>query len=172
MTDAATAGEEDYSGLFGAFRYSFRVSDSLVFRLYVLLSFVLGVILAFTFVLALVRWFYLTLGHSALETTSNAFLGVIALFVLGPLFAPVLFVARRHRRDEGEDAKYDTLLALSGVLFLISLYVGVVISVPSQYQSANAGALGSFLYSLPQLSGLLPPIVAALFIFALHRFLR
>jgi hypothetical protein len=172
MTDAATTGEEDYSGLFGAFRYSFRVSDSLVFRLYVLLSFALGVLLAFTFVLALVRWFYLTLGHSALETTSNAFLGVIALFVLGPLFAPVLFVARRHRRDEGKDATYDTVLALSGVLFLISLYVGIVISVPPQYQSANTGALGRFLYSLPQLSGLLPPIAAALLIFVLHRFLR
>ncbi|WP_266078774.1 hypothetical protein [Haladaptatus caseinilyticus] len=171
MTDAATTGE-DYSGLFGAFRYSFRATDSTVFRLYVLVSFVLGAVLGLTFVLALIFWFVETLGHSAFDTSSNAFLGVVALFILGPLFAPVLFVARRHRRGEATVPVYDTVLALSGFLFVISLYAGLVITVPPEYQSANAGAIGTFLYSLPQLFGLVPPLVAALLIFVIHRFTR
>ncbi|WP_227374692.1 hypothetical protein [Haladaptatus halobius] len=172
MTDAATAGTDDYSGLLGAFRYSFRASDSLAFRLYVFVSFVLGSFLAIIFVLALVFWFTEVLGQSALRTTSNAFLGVIALFVLGPLFAPVLFVARRHRRGETPRPAYDTLLALAGFVFVVSLYVGIVITVPPEYQSPNPGAVGGFLYSLPQLYGLVPPLVATLLIFALHRLAR
>ncbi|WP_435155373.1 hypothetical protein [Haladaptatus sp. DFWS20] len=172
MTEAATTGEDEYSGLFGAFRYSFRATDSNVFRLYVLVSFVLGFILGLTFVLALIFWFVETLGHSALDTTSNAFLGVVAMFVLGPLFAPVLFVARRHRRGEATVSTYDTLLALGGFLFVVSLYAGLIITVPPEYQTANAGVIGEFLYSLPQLFGLVPPLAAALVIFAIHRFAR
>ncbi|WP_458187461.1 hypothetical protein [Haladaptatus sp. NG-WS-4] len=171
MTDADTAGE-DYSGLLGAFRYSFRTSESSIFRLYVVVSFLLGAVLGFVLVLALIQWFVGTLGQSALVTTSNAFLGVVAIFVLGPLFAPVLFVARRHRRDETTGSAYDTLLAVAGFVFVVSLYVGLVISVPPQFQSANVGAVGSFLYSLPQSYGLVPPILAALLIFALHRLVR
>lgn len=171
MTDAATAGEE-YSGLLGAFRYSFRASDSLAFRLYVFVSFVLGIFLGIIFVLALVFWFTEVLGQSALTTTSNAFLGVVALFVLGPLFAPVLFVARRHRRGETPFPAYDTLLALAGFVFVISLYVGLVATVPPKYQSPNPGTVGGFLYSLPQLYGLVPPLLAALLIFVLHRLAR
>ncbi len=171
MTDAVTA-EDDYSGLFGAFGYSFRASDSRIFQLYVLVSSALGLVLGLVFVFALIFWFVETLGHSALDTTSNAFLGVVAMFVLGPLFAPVLFVARRHRRGEATVSTYDTLLALGGFLFVVSLYAGLIITVPPEYQSAGAGPIGGFLYSLPQLFGLVPPLVAALLIFAIHRFAR
>jgi len=123
------------------------------------------------FALALVRWFFTTLGQSALATTSNAFLGVVAMFVLGPLFAPVLLVARRHRRDESTPT-YDGGVALAGFAFLVSLYVGLAISVPPQYQSADPGAVGSVLYSLPQLWGLVPPVVGAALVAVVHRLLR
>ncbi|WP_327051100.1 hypothetical protein [Halomicrococcus gelatinilyticus] len=177
MSDTATAGEsapdeeDGYAGLFGAFRYGFSASDSRLFRVYAFVSFVVGLLLGFVFVLALVRWFFTTLGQSALATTSNAFLGVVAMFVLGPLFAPVLFVARRHRRDESTPT-YDAGVALAGFVFLVSLYVGLVVSVPPQYQSADPGAVGSVLYSLPQLWGLVPPVVGAALVVAVHRLLR
>lgn len=172
MTDAATAGEDDYSGLFGAFRYSFRASDSVIFRLYVFVSFLLGVVLGGILLLALISWFVRTLGQSALVTTSNALLGVIAIFVLGPLFAPVLFVARRHRRGETTISAYDSLLALAGFVFVVSLYAGLIISVPPEFQSVNAGAVGNYLYSLPQMYGLVPPLLAALLIYVIHRLAR
>jgi hypothetical protein len=178
MSDTATAGEsapdeddQGYSGLFGAFRYGYRTSESRLFRIYAFLSFVVGLLLGFVFALALVRWFFTTLGQSALATTSNAFLGVVAMFVLGPLFAPVLLVARRHRRDESTPT-YDGGVALAGFAFLVSLYVGLVISVPPQYQSADPGAVGSVLYSLPQLWGLVPPVVGAALVAVVHRLLR
>lgn len=189
MTDAATAdeatpesddtngGDGGYSGLLGAFRFAFRRSESLLFKCYAAFSLLLGAMLSVVLLAALAQWFTETLGQSALSTSSNAFLGVIALFVLGPLFAPVIFVARRHDRDEGDDyadhdSSTDARLALAGIGFVVSLYVGLIITVPPEYQSENAGAVASALYSLPQLWGLVPPLVGALTVFAVERLLR
>ncbi|WP_440007498.1 hypothetical protein [Halomicrococcus sp. SG-WS-1] len=163
-------GDEGYSGLLGAFRYGFGRSESTLFRLYALFSFLLGAALALVFALGLLSWFLATVGQSALVTTANAFLGVVALFVLGPLFAPVLFVARRHRRGESTPG-YDAAHALTGVAFVVLLYAGIAISVPPQFQSADPGAVGAFLYSLPPLWGLAPPVVGAALVVVVHRLL-
>ena len=174
MSDTATAGESDQQssgGLLRSFPYSIRASDSLLFCSYAIVAGLLGLLLTLLFASALTVWFFSTLGQSALVTSSNALLGVVALFVLGPLFAPVLFVARRHRRGEG-NAHYDQRLALAGYLFVLSLYAGLVITVPPAQQESVTGLQApvvAFLYGLPQVYGIVPPVLAALLIWVVHK---
>lgn len=171
MTDTATARAADenaYSGFFGAYRYAFGASDSTLFRTYALASAFLGLALTVLFAFTLTVWFVSTLGQSALTTASNAFLGVIALFVLGPLFAPVLLVARAHRRGADTDPNYDFLLALAGYAFVVSLYVGLVVTVPPAQQTSTH-PIAVALYSVPRLFGVVPPVLAAFSIWVVHR---
>lgn len=174
MTDAATAQHStgrSYGGLVTAFPYSFRASDSRVFRAYAFVAGSLGLLLILLYGMTLTVWFFSTLGQSAIVTISNAFLGVVALFVLGPLFAPVLLVARHHRRGDA-DAGYDFRMALAGFLFVASLYVGLVISVPPDQQQPVSGLFGSIaeqFYALPQAVGVVAPLLAAMLIFAIDR---
>ena len=173
MNDAATVSESDRpssGGLVRSFPQSFRASDSRLFRSYVVVAGILGLLLSLLLTFALIVWFFSTLGSSALVTTSNALLGVVAVFVLGPLFAPVLLVARRYRRGTS-DVRYDQRLALAGYLFVASLYVGLVISVPSGQQESVSGLLAplvEFLYGLPQIAGVVPPVIAAALLWAVH----
>jgi hypothetical protein len=88
-------------------------------------------------------------------------------------------VARRHRqaqeRGEAVSGPYDAALAAAGYLFVVALYVGLVVSVPPDQQAAPTGALAPLvaaLYGLPQLAGLVPPLVAAVIILLCHRRLR
>lgn len=172
MTDTATARAPDenaYSGVLGAYRYAFGASDSVLFRTYAFVSALLGLALTLLFAFTLTVWFVSTLGQSALTTASNAFLGVVALFVLGPIFAPVLLVARAHRRGADTGERYDFLLGLAGYAFVVSLYAGLVITVPpAQQTSTHPIALA--LYSIPQAFGFVPPVLAALSIWAVHRY--
>lgn len=174
MSDGATVDEGDRrstGGLLRSFPDSFRASDSALFRSYAVLAGLLGLLAALLFAAALIVWFVSTLGSSALVTSSNALIGVVAVFVLGPLFAPVLLVARRHRRGR-PDARYDRRLALAGYLFVASLYVGLVISVPPDQQEPVSGALApvvGFLYGLPQVVGVVPPLLAAGLLWLVHR---
>jgi hypothetical protein len=97
---------------------------------------------------------------------------VVGLFIVAPTLAPTLLVARRHRREGRGHRSYDAALALVGYLFLLSVYVGVVITVPPAQQTTPTGALApliAVLYGLPQLVGLVPPVVGALLIVAVHR---
>ena len=165
-------GRRTYRGLPGAFPYAFRASESRLFRSYAVVSGLLGIGIAVVFTLALVVWIAGTIDESALVTLVRSFLVLIGALVLIPLFAPVLFVARRHRRGTSVDERYDTALASAGYLFVLSLYVGVVISMPPEEQQSVSGSLAPFvdaLYALPQFFGLLPPIVATALIFWLHR---
>jgi len=162
-----TETAEDYTGLFSAFGYAFRQSGSRLFRLYAVASALLGVFLTVLILSALVKW----LANPVGLVGERAFLGVISLLLLAPLFGPVLLVARHHRRT-GHDGRYDRLLALAGFLFVLSLYVGLVVTVPPVYQTPPGGALGpvvAFLYGLPQLVGLVPPVVGAALILVAHR---
>jgi hypothetical protein len=177
-------GGRAYAGLPGAFPYAFRTSSSTLFRSYVLLGGLAVLLIALFMALALVVLFGATAGAAGGSLTlSRAFYVVIALLAAGPLLAPVLLVARRHRtaRDDataldGESGdRYDALLALSGYLFVGALYVGLVISVPPAQQEPVSGALAptvAFLYGLPPLAGLLPPALAAGIVGLVHRFAR
>ena len=167
--------ESTYSGLVSAFPYAVRESDSRLFRSYALLGGLLALGLVLLFVLALIVVIAATTdGAGGTFSLSRAFFVLVGLSVVAPVLAPVLFVARRHRR-EGADRRYDAVLACTGYLFVASLYVGVIITVPAEQQATPTGALApvvEFLYGLPALAGLLSPVLAAVGIYLVHRFAR
>jgi hypothetical protein len=166
---------DDYGGVLGAFPYAFRASDSFLFRSYVVLGGVLTLVVGFLFVAAVVGAVASTIGGGGSLTLSRSFFVVVGLFVVAPLVAPVLFVARRHRREGGDGARYDAALAAVGYLFVLALYAGLVISVPPAHQTTPSGPLApvaAALYALPQRVGLVPPLVAAGLIPLCHRLFR
>jgi hypothetical protein len=168
--------DRGYGGLFGAFPYAFRASDSWFFRSYVLVSAIASLGVGFLVAAGVV----VLLGNTASFaggsiTLSRAFYIVVGLLVVAPILAPTLFVARRHRRGwSGDGDRYDAALALSGFVFLLSLYVGLVISIPADptFRVSDPGPVLETLYDLPPLAGLLPPLVAAVAIYLVHRVLR
>jgi len=98
---------------------------------------------------------------------------VVAGFAaVAPLLAPLLFVARRHRRDDPVRPGYDRKMAYGGFLFLLSLYVGLVISAPASLREPAESAVVNALYAIPQPAGFVPPVVAAVVVFATHYRLR
>lgn len=185
--------DDGYRGLLGAFPYAYRRSGSWLFRSYVAVSALLTAGLAALFGFGLVVLVARTASvPGGSLTLSRAFFVLVGLFVVAPVVAPTLFVARRHRRESGDagggtapgadtatatgrPGTHDALFGAVGYLFLASLYVGLVISVPTAQQSTPSGALApvvGFLYDLPQLAGLGPPLAAALLILAVHRFVE
>ncbi|WP_206425096.1 hypothetical protein [Halosimplex salinum] len=174
---AASGDESDdaYGGIVTAFPYAFRTSESRVFRSYVAVSGLCTSVVVLLFAFAVV----VLLGGSASApggsfTFSRAFFVFLMLLVIAPLVAPVLLVARRHRRT-GSDVRYDRALALSGYGFLAALYVMLVISVPAQQQSPPTGVFGpvvAVLYDLPAVAGLVPPLVVVGVMVLAHRRLR
>jgi hypothetical protein len=167
--------EEPYAGLFGAIPYALRASRSRLFRGYVWVGTLSALLVTVLMTLALVSLIAqtATVAGGAL-TVSRAFYVVVGLFVVGPLLAPILFVARRHRR-QGSSKRYDAALALAGFVFFASLYVGLLASIPSGQQQPVSGVLTpliEILYGLPQIWGVVPPVLAALFIAVAHRLAR
>jgi hypothetical protein len=168
---------DDYGGVLGAFPYAVRASDSWLCRSYVLVGGLLTAAVSVLFVAAVIGIIAGTTGgRGGSLTLSRSFVALIGLFVVVPLVAPVLFVARGHRRDGDTDrTAYDAGLAAAGYLFVAALYAGLVISVPPDQQTPPTGVLApvvAALYALPQLAGLVPPVVAAALIPLVHRRLR
>jgi uncharacterized membrane protein YuzA (DUF378 family) len=178
---------DGYRGLFGAFPYAFRRSDSWTFRSYVVLGGLAAGLVSLFVAIGLVVLIANTarIGGGSL-TLSRSFYVVVGLFVVAPMLAPVLLVARRHRRrqgDAGGQRRYDALLAVTGYLFVVSVYVGVVISMPESWtldgelvrRPPPSGAFApvvAFLYDLPRLAAVVPPAAVAALIVAVHRRLR
>lgn len=175
MADGATADADDgatgsYAGLPGAFRAAFGRTSSYLCKLYAVASAVLGVFVALLLVAGLVQWMANPVGLVG----ERALLGVVAILVLVPLFAPVLLVARHHRRA-GNDPRYDRALAAAGFLFVLSLYAGLVASVPPGMREDPSGLLApvvAWLYALPASYALLPPAVGALLVAVAHYLAR
>jgi hypothetical membrane protein len=175
VEESSNPDEEAYSGLFGAIPYALRASRSWLFKAYVVVGGLAALVVAILMTLALVTLVSrtATAGGGSL-TLSRAFFVLVGLFIVGPLLAPILFVARRHRRV-GDKKTYDASLALAGYLFFAALYVGLVITIPTGQQEAVGGALAGvvgFLYALPQVWGLVPPVAAAVGIYLTHRLVR
>ncbi|QSG12437.1 putative membrane protein [Halapricum desulfuricans] len=172
-----TGSNRTYRGLPGAFPYAFRRSGSRLFRSYVLVGGLAALALSAAFVLALIYLVGGTFGARAgVFTFSRSFYVVVALFVIAPVVAPVLLVARRHRTGR-DDTGYDRALAASGYLFLLSIYLMLVVSAPAEFRdpAAQYGALEPAiraLYDLPPLSGLAAPVSAAVVIYLVHRWQR
>ena len=149
---------EAYRGVIGAFPYAFRQGDSLFFRLYVIVGTLAALFVGGLFTLALVVW----IGQTAATpggslTLSRTFIAVVGLFTAGPLLAPTLLVARKHRKGLSYHPRYDTIMAALGCVFLISLYVAAIISMPESF------TLDGEVVTRPQPSGLTAPIVALLY---------
>jgi hypothetical protein len=162
MTDG-----EPYSGLFGAYRYAFRQSDSLLFRAYVAVSAFVGAFVSLLLVLGVINW-----AGNAGQFGERALLSVIGVLILAPLFAPVLIVARRYRFDM-ETPGDDRLFALAGVGFLASIWLALFITDPNSHSASGPlGAVVAFLDGLPRRYGLVPPIAAALGIYLAVRYTR
>lgn len=180
MTDTGAAGPDEeraYRGVLGAFPYALRRSDSRLFRSYALVGGLAVLAVTAAFVLALVYLIGGSFGARAgVFTFSRSFYVVVALFVIAPLIAPILLVARRHRRGRS-DRQYDRALAASGYLFLLSLYLMLVISTPEKFQEpidqygVFAPLIGA-LYGLPPLSGVGAPLSAATVVYLVHRWQR
>ncbi|HKL29153.1 MAG TPA: hypothetical protein VJ898_07775 [Natrialbaceae archaeon] len=167
--------DDAYGGLFGAFPYAIKSSDSWLFRSYAVVGGLAALLAGLVFVFGVID----LLGDTSVPTSgtvslTQAFFIVIALAVVVPILAPVLAVARWHRfgiatRD------YDGAMGVAGYAFLASLYAALVISVPPSAQEPTGGVVGpvvEFLYALPQWAGLIPVGVAAATILLLHRFAK
>ncbi|QSG15534.1 hypothetical protein [Halapricum desulfuricans] len=180
MTDTGAAEPDEeraYRGVLGAFPYALRRSDSRLFRSYALVGGLAVLAVTAAFVLALVYLIGGSFGARAgVFTFSRSFYVVVALFVIVPLVAPILLVARRHRRGRG-DRRYDRALAASGYLYLLSLYLMLVVSAPAEFRdpAEQYGVLEPAirsLYALPPAGGLLAPLSAAGVVYLVHRWVR
>jgi hypothetical protein len=179
--ESEQSGDPDatYGGIFGAFPYALRVSESRLFKSYVLVGGLLTGFISIMFLFAVIGIVARTTGtQGGVFTFSRAFFVFVGFLVVFPLIGPIISVARRHRRGTKSDvppARADYLVAATGYLFIFALYVGLIISTPEAQQQDVSGALApvaTLLYSLPRLFGLVPPVVAALLIYAVHRHTR
>jgi len=171
--DGSAAAEDatdgtSYGGIFGAFPYAFRQSDSRLFRAYAVVGGLAAALVAILFVLALVVAIAETTGGGGgTFTFARAFFVFLMLLVIAPLVAPTLAVARRHRRRatpgaSAPSAGYDRVFAGTGFLFLLSLAVMLVITIPATQQEPPTGVLGpvtATLYDLPSVAGVGPPLL-------------
>jgi len=169
---AASDDQPDYSGALGAIPYAFRTSPSRLFRAYVVVAALFSLVVTLVFVAALVVLLARTVGAAGgTFTFSRAFFVAVGFAVVAPTVAPVLLVARRHRRGQG-DARYDAALALSGYVFLVSLYAGLLISAPPGARDPPPDVLEPVvgtLYALPPAFGLVPPVLAIVVMVAVYR---
>lgn len=171
--DAPEVDSGDYRGLFGAYPYALRRSDSRLFRLYAVVGGLLSALLGLAFLAAFALAIAGSVGLAAGGTSSfvRAFVVFVGFLVVAPLVAPVLFVARHHRRV-GANRRYDQALAAAGFAYAAALYLGAVVSTPPENQETVTGPFAPVvggLYDLPAVVGLLPPIVAAALVYLAHR---
>lgn len=170
--DETVDGEATYRGVFGAVPFAIRASDSTLFRLYGLLGALAATFVGLLFGLALVVLVGRTAGVGGGSfTLSRAFFVLVGLFAVGPLLAPILYVARRRRRGDPVHPRYDAAMGAGGFAFAAAMYVGLVISTPAADQEAGVGPVVTALYGLPRFAGALPPLVAAAAIVAVDRVL-
>jgi hypothetical protein len=176
MSETATGtGEDAYGGILGAFPYAVRTSDSWLFRSYAVVGGLLAAGIALLFTAALVLLIARTTGTAGgVFTLSRSFFVVVGRLVVGPLVAPVLLVARRHRRGS-PDRRYDAALAAAGYVYVVATTPGAVASVPPAQQQPPAGVFAPairLLYDLPAVAGVVPPALAAALMGLVYRLLR
>lgn len=173
MMSVSTSEEDSYSGAITAFPYAFRTSDSRAFKLYAVIGGLIALGGSLIFLLGIISLLGRLSGTPAGVLTFQPALYILVwLFTVAPIAAPVLLVARRHRLGDG-DSRYDRSIALAGFVFMIALYLAAIISTPtSQEATVQSGLLATviqFLYGLPQIVGITPPLLAALIIVIVHR---
>lgn len=175
-----TTDEAAYDGVLGAFPYAFRATDSRLCRAYVIVGGLVAALVAIVFVLAVISLIGATIGTpGGLLTSARAFYVLVALLIVGPLLAPTLLVARRHRRGKG-DRRYDRALGASGFAFVLSVYLGLVASMPPSFvlddetitRPAADGIFApivEFLYAIPEPAAPVVPALAVAIMLLVHR---
>jgi len=170
--DSSESSEAPYGGLLGALAYAFRTSESNLLRSYVVVGTLLALLVTALFVQGLIVLLSGTGGTSGgTFTFSRAFFVVVALAVVGPLLAPIISTARRHRHGYG-DRRTDGWLGALGYLFVGALYLGLVVSAPPALRQSVDGPLGQLvetLYALPWPVAVAPPAAVAIAMYVLHR---
>lgn len=169
--------EESYGGVLGAFPYALRRSESWLFKSYTVAAFAVTALLVVLFTLSVIR----VLGATAGFSVARAFFVLVGLCAVAPTVAPVLLVARTHRRRIDRRRGYEAGLAIAGYLFVASLYGLALAAVPETFvvdgETASrppptaAGSLAPLvaaLYAIPQAGSLAVPTAAALVILAVH----
>lgn len=165
-TPTQSGDERTYGGLPGAFPYAFAVSPSHLFRAYVVVSAVLGVLASVVVLAALARWITASTGAFG----EQAFLLTVGLLVLAPMFAPVLLVARRHRRGRDDaTGRYDRALALAGFGYVAAIWLGMAVAGAQPPQPGPFAPVVGLLYRAPGVLGLVPPLVGAAGVLLAHR---
>ncbi len=155
MTD--TTADDAYGGFLGAIPYAFRASGSRFCRLYVVVGTVVAGLVTLVFALGVVTLIGRSVGNpGGLLTSARTFYVVVALFAVVPLLAPILSVARRHRHGR-TDARYDRAIAATGFLFVLSLYLGLVASMPPSFE------LDGETVTRPAAEGLFAPVIELLY---------
>jgi hypothetical protein len=163
--------EDAYSGVFGAFPYAIRASESRLFKSYGVVGGLLAAIGAFMFALSLIGVVASTTESGGTFSFSRAFIIFVGMLVVFPLMAPILSVARRHRRS-ASTPRYDAAVALGGYGFVFSLYLTLLLSIPPEQQEPVSGVTAPIVevfYDLPAISGLVPPVVAVVLLYLVHR---
>lgn len=173
-TESETKGEEpSYSGAITAFPYAFRISDSRTFRAYVLVGGSITLLGTLFFLLALVTLLGKISGTPAgILTFQPALYILVWLFTIAPMAAPVLLVARQHRLGRSDSA-YDASISVAGFAFIVSIYLAAIITTPASRQATVTPGLFApvlrFLYGLPRITGVVPPLLAAAGMMFVHR---
>lgn len=146
---------DSYRGFLGAYWFAFRRSRSLWFRAYVAVSALVVAFVTLLVVLAMIRW----IARPAGLFGDRGLLAVLGLLLVLPVAAPVLIVARRHRRT-GTTPGADRLLGLSGFAVVLGIYLGLVIAAPSE--SVRPGPFRPVvvvLSALPPATAAVPPLL-------------
>ena len=147
-----------YDGVFGAFPYAFRESESRLFKLYVVASaLAIGLIALFVGAALIVLIGQTAAVQGGSLTLSRSFYVVVGLLVVLPAIAPILLVARRRRRGNDGSRRHEAALAAAGFVFLLSIYLGIVASMPETF------TLDSETVTRPPPGGAFAPVVAALY---------
>jgi hypothetical protein len=149
---------DGYRGVIGAIHYAFTASSSLLFKLYVVTSAAAVAIIGIFLSIALV----VLIGNTAelrggSVTLSRSFYVVIGLLLILPAVAPILAIARRHRRGISPSSRFEMILASVGFLFLFSIYLGIVASMPETF------VLDGEMMQRPPPSGMLRPVIKFLY---------
>jgi hypothetical protein len=133
-------------------------ADSYLLRSYTLVAVLVAGLVTVLTVLAIPVWVAGTLGGGGTTGFSRAFLLLAGLLVVAPTLAPLVFAARHEGR------RRRAAHALTGYLFLASLYVALVASAPPAARETPPAPLAPVveaLYALDAVYAVAFPVVGA-----------
>jgi uncharacterized membrane protein YjgN (DUF898 family) len=172
---------EGYRGVFGAHRFALHRARSRLFQTYVIIAGLAVALIAVLIGMGLVLLIARTASAPGGSLTlSRSFYIVIGVLVVLPAMAPILVVARRHRRQRRIATRQERQLALVGFVYLLTIYLGIVASIPARFRLDGEwvarpppdgvfAPLVSVLYMIPQQLAWVLPLLGAIAIAVIIR---